>query len=124
MSGAVQQAPGGHLPSTMEAVLLTGTGGVDAYDHRHDVAVPAPGPGDVLVAVEASSVNNTDINVRTAWYDNEIDATRLTFPRIQGADVVGRVVALGAGGDEALLGRRVLCDPNLRAGAQRRPERS
>ena len=38
----------------------------------------------------------------------------IAFPRIQGADVCGRTVALGVGCDTSLLGRRVLVDGWLR----------
>jgi NADPH:quinone reductase-like Zn-dependent oxidoreductase len=98
------------------------------------VAVPEPGPGEVLIQVGACGVNNTDINTRTGWYskavtegtgaeggagetpgtDGSWGSAGIRFPRIQGADVCGRVVALGRGAPEALTGRRVLIDTWLR----------
>ena len=117
----------------MRAVVLTGHGGIDRLSFRDDWPRPSPGPGQALIQVGACGLNNTDVNTRTAWYSAsvaggttgdalddaaEVDATwggkPITFPRIQGADVCGRVVALGAGCDAALLGTRVLVDPWLR----------
>ena len=122
------------LPETMGAVLLIGHGGFDKLVYRTDVAVPKPGPGEVLIQVGACGVNNTDINTRTGWYskavtegtsaeggagetpgtDGSWGGAGIRFPRIQGADVCGRVVALGRGAPEALTGRRVLIDTWLR----------
>ena len=91
------------LPTKMRGVFLTGHGGYDKLDIRNDIAVPMPGPHDVLIAVSAAAVNNTDVNTRAAWYskgDAAIDdaswsGNALHFPRIQGADVCGRIVATG-----------------------------
>ena len=98
--------------------------GDDQYAYRDDVPVPTPGPLDVLVAVEAAGLNNTDINVRADWYGGQVDDSGLHFPRIQGADATGRVVAAGRLVDEARIGERVICDPHLRLGAERRPART
>jgi NADPH:quinone reductase-like Zn-dependent oxidoreductase len=124
------------LPDRMRAVVLTGHGGLDRLELRDDVARPRPGPGEVLLRVGACGMNNTDINTRTAWYSRSVtegtagggaggfaaaqraDATwgasGSRFPRIQGADVAGRIVGVGAGVAEARLGERVLVDPWLR----------
>ena len=128
------------FPATMKAVLLTGNGGFEMLDIRGDVAVPVPGPGDVLIEVGAAGVNNTDINTRTAWYSKAVIAATEAgggdgfaeartedsgwtgglpqFPRIQGADVCGRIVAVGQGVDPARIGQRVLIEPVFR-GASR-----
>ncbi|MEE8444908.1 MAG: alcohol dehydrogenase family protein [Alphaproteobacteria bacterium] len=110
------------LPETMCAVLLNGHGGFEQLEYRDDVAVPRPQAGEVLVRVGAAALNNTDINTRTAWYSREdADASdaswsgaALTFPRIQGADVCGHIVAVGAGVDPGRVGERVLIEPCLR----------
>lgn len=109
------------LPTTMTAVLLTGHGGPEVLETRHDVPVPQPGPGEVLIKVAASAVNNTDINTRIAWYsktDGDADdvtwsGTPMKFPRIQGADICGWIVAVGAGIDGGRMGDRVLVEPCL-----------
>ena len=120
------------IPKTMRAVVLTGHGGFDKLNYVEDWPTPTPAAGEVLVEVAACGLNNTDINTRVGWYsksvsgatDNDIesasggDATwggsSVSFPRIQGADVVGVVVAIGQGAPRELLGRRVLIDTWLR----------
>ncbi len=114
----------------MRAVLLTGHGGLDQLEYRDDVPVPELSAGDVLIEVTACGMNNTDINTRTGWYSKAVtsatgEATAasdidgswgggLIFPRIQGADPAGRIVAVGAGVDAARIGERVLLDAWLR----------
>lgn len=124
----------------MEAVLLTGNGGFECLSHRTDVPVPQPGPGEVLIRVGACGVNNTDINTRTAWYSRSVTAATEAgggdgfaeaktedsgwtgalpqFPRIQGADAAGRIVAVGEGVSAARIGERLLVEPVFR-GASR-----
>ncbi len=110
----------GSLPETMAAVLLTGHGGLEKLDYRTDVPVPRPAPGEVVIRVAACGMNNTDVWVRQGAYGTEADpqavstwrrqGNTLTFPRIQGADSVGRIVAVGEGVDEARIGERVMVD--------------
>lgn len=123
------------LPDTMRAVLLTGHGGLDKLEWREDVPVPRPSPGEVLIRVGGAAVNNTDINTRTGWYSKAVrgdtgsaaaegyagasDADgawsgALSFPRIQGADCCGKIIAVGEGVDAARVGERVLVRPMYR----------
>jgi NADPH:quinone reductase-like Zn-dependent oxidoreductase len=105
----------------MKGVQLTGHGGLDKLAIRSDIPVPAPGPREVLIKVGAAGVNNTDLNTRIGWYaktdgDSSIagwNGEGLKFPRIQGADVCGEVVAVGAQADPTLLHKRVLIEPCL-----------
>ncbi len=113
----------------MCAVHLTRHGGPEVLQWRDDIKVPLPGPGQVLTRVLAAGVNNTDINTRIGWYAKEIrEATEvidadieieaggwggaLIFPRIQGADLCGEVVALGQGVEGLPLGARVTTPVN------------
>jgi NADPH:quinone reductase-like Zn-dependent oxidoreductase len=106
----------------MYGVVLTGHGGPEALEVRDDLIVPSPGPSDVIIRVGAAGVNNTDINTRTAWYSKgdgaDADATwsgkPLEFPRIQGADVCGEIVAVGEQVNDERIGERVLIEPCLR----------
>lgn len=104
------------LPATMSGVQLVGHGGPEMLVWRTDLAVPRPGPGEVLVKVLAAGVNITDINTRKGWYGGEGRAAgwagEMAFPRVQGADLCGRVVAFGAGVGDLALGARVICPTN------------
>jgi NADPH:quinone reductase-like Zn-dependent oxidoreductase len=105
----------------MRAVLLTGHGGYDKLEIRDDVPVPVPQAGDVLIHIAAAGVNNTDINTRIGWYaksdagDDGWSGAAFVFPRIQGADACGRIVAVGDGVDPVRLGERVLVEPVWRS---------
>lgn len=110
------------IPDTMSAVLLTGHGGLDKLVYRTDVRVPKPGMGEVLVEVSACGMNNTDVWVRQGAYGTDEDPTAvatwrraasvstLTFPRIQGTDTAGRIVAVGEGVPSSRVGERVMVD--------------
>ncbi len=110
---------GAPLPATMCAMLLTGHGGYDRLVWRTDMPTPQAGPGEVLIRVGAAGLNNTDINTRIGWYAQTAPADgpvaeggwagdALAFPRIQGADVCGRIVAAGPGVGPSRIGQRVL----------------
>lgn len=110
------------FPKRMLGVVLKGHGGPDMLEVRDDLPVPAQGSSDVIVRVSAAGVNNTDINTRTAWYskgqaeadDASWSGTPHTFPRIQGADVCGEIVAVGTAIDTARIGERILIEPCIR----------
>ncbi|MBX7266609.1 zinc-binding dehydrogenase [Micromonospora sp. Llam7] len=66
------------------------------------------------------ALNNTDLWTREGAYGRPGDPKALSgwrgsidFPRIQGADVAGRVVSVGPGVDRSLVGRRVVVDPAI-----------
>lgn len=107
------------LPATMTGVLMTGHGGPEKLEFRTDIPLPFMGERDVLIRVSAAGVNNTDINTRIGWYakteGNTEDASwsgeALKFPRIQGADVAGKIVAVGSEVDPNRIGERVLIEP-------------
>ncbi len=111
----------------MRAVQLTGFGGLDKLDYRDNVPDPEPGPDEVRVRVGAAGMNNTDIWTRQGAYGaaDDPDASAgwrrepLTFPRIQGADVAGRIDQVGHGVPGERVGERVLVDPMLYDGDER-----
>ena len=116
------------IPKFMRGVQLIGHGGFDKLVLRDDIPVPIPGPCDVLIKVGAAGVNNTDLNTRLAWYskssgdssDASWSGDALQFPRIQGADVCGIIVAVGEEVSNDLLDQRVLIEPCIReAGGNR-----
>jgi NADPH:quinone reductase-like Zn-dependent oxidoreductase len=120
----------------MAAVLLTGHGGLERLEYRTDVQVPHPNRGEVLIQVAAAGVNNTDVNTRIGWYSkavtkqtaaggvagfdafDNVDATwsgiALEFPRIQGADVCGRIVDVGEAVSPDRIGERIVVRNMLR----------
>jgi len=119
----------GKLPTTMSGVVLTGHGGPDKLEWRDELPVPTPERGEVLVRVRAASVNNTDINTRTAWYSKSVrtdtaaaaadtlateiadgawSGKAIAFPLVQGADCCGEIVAVGAEVPASRCGDRVL----------------
>ena len=121
------------LPDTMRAIVLVGHGGLDKLEYHTDWPRPEPGPDQVLIKVEACGMNNTDVNTRVGWYSKAVsDATSgdgfeevgeddptwggapISFPRIQGADVVGEIVAVGANVDANRIGQRIMTDNWLR----------
>ena len=119
--------------ATMRAMVTMGHGGLDQIEFHQDWPRPVPAPGEVLIKVKACGLNNTDVNTRVGWYsksvteatsddgyDNVDDedptwgAAPIAFPRIQGADVCGEIVAVGTGVNPARIGERVISDNWLR----------
>lgn len=98
-------------PQRMRAVVLMGHGGPEQLAVRDDVPVPSPAVGEVLVRVGAAGVNNTDINTRVGWYAGGGWTGSFAFPRIQGIDACGEVVAVGEGVDRGRIGDRVIVEP-------------
>ncbi len=122
------------IPKTMTATVLTGHGGFDKLEYRTDWPSPSPQSGEILIRVAACGINNTDINTRIGWYSPTVTSSTneggeaglavdeqgdwggegIGFPRIQGADIVGRVAAVGQGVSDKWLEARVMVDPWLR----------
>ncbi|MDE0288661.1 MAG: alcohol dehydrogenase family protein [bacterium] len=114
----------------MSAVVLRGHGGLDQLEYVTNAPIPTPGPEEVLVEVGACGMNNTDINTRIGWYSRSVNTATgeetattdtdgswtgaVTFPRIQGADPVGRISEVGASVDRGRVGERVMIDAWLR----------
>lgn len=65
------------------------------------LAVPTPGPGQVLLRVRACAVCRTDLHV----VDGEL--TRPKLPLVPGHEIVGTVARLGEGADRFNVGDRV-----------------
>jgi len=113
-------AMAGFIPPYMRAVLLTGHGGLDKLVYSNNVPVPRPLRDEVLIEVTACGMNNTDVWVREGAYGTEEDpaavstwrrqGNTLSFPRIQGTDTVGKIVAVGEGVPPLRVGERVMVD--------------
>lgn len=121
------------LPDTMKAMVTMGHGGLEQMVLHENWPRPTPATGEVLIRVAACGLNNTDVNTRSGWYSKTVtDATTggafdevgeedptwggapITFPRIQGADICGHIVAVGEGVDSTRVGQRVITDGWLR----------
>lgn len=109
------------IPKTMNAIIMTGNGDYDKLKYETNYKTPLPKENEVLIKVKAAGVNNTDINTRIAWYsknDNDSNDASWTgeslgFPRIQGADVCGYIVAVGENIETSRIGQRVIIEPSL-----------
>jgi NADPH:quinone reductase-like Zn-dependent oxidoreductase len=121
------------IPETMKAMVTVGHGDFDMLVWHEDWPVQTAASGEVLIRVGACGLNNTDINTRTGWYSKAVSkattggaydevgsddpswgGAAVTFPRIQGADICGEIVAVGDGVDPARIGERVITDNWLR----------
>lgn len=109
------------VPDRMTAVVLTRHGGPDALEVKSDYPTPAVAHDEVLIAVSAAGINNTDIWSRDGSYGTPGDAgavggwrgVPLVFPRIQGGDIVGTIVGVGEHVERSRLGAHVLVDSAL-----------
>ncbi|KAF9739098.1 hypothetical protein PMIN02_003985 [Paraphaeosphaeria minitans] len=138
MTTQTQQPP--QIPTTMIGVILTGHGGPEKLEYHDNLRVPSPAADEVLIRVAAAGINKTDINTRIGWYSKGVttgtgtgiaegqqdgDASwsgvPLHFPRIQGADCCGRIVAVGKDVDPKRIGERILVNTMLRHYVGRRP---
>jgi len=118
---------------TMTAMVTMGHGDLDQLVLHTDWPRPVPQAGEVLIRVRACGLNNTDVNTRSGWYSKTVSQATtggafeqvgqddptwggapITFPRIQGADICGEIVAVGADVDRKRIGQRVITDNWLR----------
>jgi NADPH:quinone reductase-like Zn-dependent oxidoreductase len=70
-----------------------------------DVEQPAPGAGQVLIRVSATSFNGVDGNIRAGFMQGPIP---VTLPHTPGIDVSGTVAALGEGVTNIQVGDQVV----------------
>lgn len=91
----------------MKAILFHEHGGPEVliYDDFKD---PKPGPGEVLVRLEAAALNRMDIWVREGW-----PGIRLEYPHISGADGAGTIAELGDGVTKWSVGDRVVINASI-----------
>ncbi len=71
---------------------------------------PEPGPAEVVIAVKASGICHTDIEILRGNYGSS------AFPLVPGHEFAGEVVAAGHDVTGVKVGDRVVVDPNLGCG--------
>jgi len=86
----------------MKAIVCNGFGPLSDLEYK-EVPDPAPGPGEVLVDVEASGVNYPDGLLVQGLYQIKPEA-----PFTPGSEVAGTIVAVGQGVTDRKVGQRVV----------------
>lgn len=86
----------------MKAFAITAR---DTQPAVQDLPTPEPATGEVLIEVEAASVNGFDLSVAAGYVWDMIPG--IEFPVVLGRDLVGIVTALGDGVEGLSVGDRV-----------------
>ncbi|MDP4593915.1 MAG: NAD(P)H-quinone oxidoreductase [Beijerinckiaceae bacterium] len=89
------------IPATMTAIAITQPGPPDVLQPE-ERPVPKPGPGQILIKVEAAGVNRPDVAQRLGRYPAPPGASDLP-----GLEVAGTVAAVGEGVSRWKLGDKV-----------------
>lgn len=97
------------MPRSMRAAVFHENGGPDVV-RIENVDVPEPGPGAVLLRVEAAAMNHLDLWVRRGL------PIETTMPHIGGSDVAGRIEATGPSVPDLDLSSRYVVDPSIGCG--------
>jgi len=98
------------MPATMQAVVKAQAApGIEL----REVPVPAPGPGEVLVRVQAASVCGTDLHIYE-W--NEWAQSRIHPPLIPGHEFAGVVAGTGRGVTTVKEGDKVSAEMHVACG--------
>ena len=84
----------------MKAIRVQEFGGPDVLQ-LEEVADPEPGPGQVVVKIEAAGVNPVDVYIHTGSYGQR------PLPYTPGSDAAGTVEAVGEGVTGIEIGQRV-----------------
>ncbi len=92
----------------MNAVFFREHGGEIQYG---DLPAPTSGPADVLVRLEAVSLNRMDLFTWDGWPGLDLE-----MPHVPGADGAGRIVEVGSQITQFAVGDRVVIDPDLFCG--------
>lgn len=90
------------IPATQTVIAVPTPGGPEALV-AETRAVPAPGPGEILVKIEAAGVNRPDVLQREGGYPPPKGASD-----IPGLEIAGTVAALGEGVSGFALGDAVV----------------
>src|SRR5262252_478224 len=83
----------------MKAIRIETHGGPDALRYG-DAPDPTPGPGQVLIRVEAAGLNFVEVYQRSGLY-------KVSLPVVPGSEAAGTIVAVGPGVHGFRVGDRV-----------------
>jgi NADPH2:quinone reductase len=90
----------------MKAIRVHEFGSEDVLKSE-EIPPPVPGAGEVLVKIEAASLNRADIGLRRGTYRVAPE----DLPIIPGREFAGTVAALGTGATDFRIGQRVVAYP-------------
>ncbi|MBC7272952.1 MAG: zinc-binding dehydrogenase, partial [Streptomyces sp.] len=90
------------MSTSMRVMELVRFGDADTAFATRELPRPTPGPGQVLVRVEATSVNPLDLQTRRGDYRDQV-----ALPAVIGSDVSGVVVETGPGAGDFQPGDEV-----------------
>ena len=93
----------------MKAIRIHKFGPTEDVLQYEEVPTPEPGPGELLIKVEAASLNRADLGLRKGTYRISPDA----LPVIPGREFAGTVAKTGANVTEFNVGHRVVAYPSL-----------
>jgi NADPH2:quinone reductase len=93
----------------MKAIRIHKFGDSEDVLQYEDVPDPEPQAGEVLIKVEAASLNRADLSLRKGAYRISPDQ----LPVIPGREFAGTIEKLGTGVNEYKVGQRVLGYPSL-----------
>jgi NADPH:quinone reductase-like Zn-dependent oxidoreductase len=95
----------------MPRLIVTALGDPREVVSAEEVRLERPGPQEVVVEMEAATINDSDFLLIQGKYPVHPD-----LPSPVGAEGVGRVVAAGSPKDRPLIGSRVMILPNYEQG--------
>ena len=102
---------------SMKAIQIHRFGAEDVCQYE-DVAVPEPGPREILIKVEATSVNASDLFIRQ---HGNIHIGPGDLPLILGRELAGTVAEAGSNVREYAPGQRVVALPSVQTRAAGTP---
>jgi NADPH2:quinone reductase len=91
--------------ATMRAVVIDDFGGPEQL-HERQVPMPSPGPGQVLIRLEAAGVGSWDPFEREGGYA-AMQGTSPPFPYVLGSEGAGTIAAVGDGVTGRTVGEHV-----------------
>src|SRR5215471_6217172 len=93
----------------MKAIRIHKFGPLEDVLQYEEVPTPEPGAGELLIKVEAASLNRADLGLRGGTYRISPDA----LPVIPGRELAGRIAKIGAHVTECKTGDHVVAYPSL-----------